>query len=413
MPPSEIQHAMRLGVGEGVLSQIHASLTLGTLATGLALLLGARSFELGILAALPVLGSLIQFPAAWWIERYGDRRRLSTLGSLGRLLWLVPAALLFVPLPAPVKLSLFLLASAIGHMMLAGSLNAWIGWMTDLIPARVRGRYFGFRGGMMGGAAMIAGYLGAWLIDRGRAAHVEPQTYAGLLVLAAACGGAGTFLLARQPEPRMLSVSRRSIGEILRMPLRHTRFRAFAGTWIIWQIGMGIAAPFFTAYGLTALHLSLRTLALMDVIASLTSLLAQPRWGRLADRIGQRKVLMICMLGVVPLPWFWIVATPARIWPLFVNATMSGALWAGLTMTQTNRLMEQAPAEGRSAYVAAFSAMTALPYMLASLGVGALMSMVGVMPLTLAGVSFHPYLIFFLFSGLLRLIALIVGRKAL
>ena len=46
---------------------------------------------------------------------------------------------------------------------------------------------------------------------------------------------------------------------------------------------------------------------------------------------------------IVPLPWFWIVATPERIWPLFVNAILAGIMWAGFLMTQTNRLMEQSP----------------------------------------------------------------------
>src|SRR4051812_48446530 len=55
MPPSEVHRAMRLGVAEGVTQQVHLSLTAGTLATGLALLLGANSFALGILAALPVI----------------------------------------------------------------------------------------------------------------------------------------------------------------------------------------------------------------------------------------------------------------------------------------------------------------------------------------------------------------------
>src|SRR6187455_2808120 len=83
LPPSEVHRAMRLGVAEGVTAQIHTSLTLGTLATGLALLLGAGSFALGMLAAMPVIGALMQFPAAWWIERTGERRRLSVIGSLG------------------------------------------------------------------------------------------------------------------------------------------------------------------------------------------------------------------------------------------------------------------------------------------------------------------------------------------
>lgn len=49
--------------------------------------------------------------------------------------------------------------------------------------------------------------------------------------------------------------------------------------------------------------------------------------------------------------------------------------------------------------------------MLASLGAGAFISMIGVDPVTLLGITFHTYLGFFLASGLLRLIAFLVGWK--
>lgn len=107
----------------------------------------------------------------------------------------------------------------------------------------------------------------------------------------------------------------------------------------------------------------------------------------------------------------WLLVTPDRIWPLFVNGMLSGALWAGLGMTQTNRLMEQAPAEGRSAYYATFSVATGLTYTAASLGAGALISTIGLDPVTIAGLTFHPYLGFFFLSGVLRLVAFLVGRR--
>jgi MFS family permease len=362
---------------------------------------------------MPVIGALMQFPAAWWIERFGDRRRVAVVGSLGRQIWLVPALLLLIPFAPSARLTIFLLATAIGQVLIATSTNAWSHWMTDLIPPSVRGRYFGARGAFMGFAAMIAGYGGAALIDRGAAGGWEAYAYVALLVVGAICGALGSYLLTKQPEPSMSQHQQRTMRELLMTPLQHRRFRAFAGTFVIWQVGLGAAAPFFTAYGLTTLALPLRTLALMDTVTALTSLIAQPQWGKLADRIGQRKVLLICMFGVVPLPWFWLAATPTRVWPLFVNSAMAGIMWAGMLMAQTNRLMEQAPADGRSAYFAAFSVATGVPYMLASLGAGLVVTITGVEPIMVAGTSFHPYLGFFILSSVLRLIATVLGRKAL
>ncbi len=51
--------------------------------------------------------------------------------------------------------------------------------------------------------------------------------------------------------------------------------------------------------------------------------------------------------------------------------------------------------------------------MICSCKAGTLIKLVGVDPVVVAGLTFHPYLGFFALSGLLRLSALLVGRKAL
>jgi hypothetical protein len=76
-------------------------------------------------------------------------------------------------------------------------------------------------------------------------------------------------------------------------------------------------------------------------------------------------------------------------------------------------LMEQAPAEGRCAYLAAFAVATGIPFMVASVGAGTLMSFVGVAPLSLLGQTFHPYLCFFVASGVVRFVATGLGWKTL
>jgi MFS family permease len=403
---------MRTGIIEGVLAQFHLSVAFGTVITGLALLLGAGSFALGILGSMQVIGALVQIPAALWIERHGNRRRIAVIGTLGRLLWLIPPVLLFLPIAAPMKLTIFLLALASGHLLLGIASNAWMDWMTDLIPAGVRGRYFGLRSALMNGVAMVVGLGGASLIDWGKVRGAEAWAYAFLLSLGALGGGLASFLLTKQPEPPMEREAPHNWRDLLLCPLRDHHFRRFASTFVIWQIGLGLGAPFFIAYGLKALHLPLRTLALMDAVTALVGIMAQPQWGKLADRIGQAKVLRLCMLLVCPTPFLWLLAAQDRVWPLFLASTIGGIMWAGLATTQINRLMEHVPSEGRSAYLAAFSVATGLPFLFASLGAGALMSALGVDQVTLLGMTFHPYLAFFVASGVLRFTSTVLGWKS-
>ena len=393
------------------MAQLWLSFAYGTVITGLALLLGASSFELGVMGALPVLGSLVQVPAAIWIEHARNRRRMAFIGSLGRLLWLVPALVIFLPVPGGVKLTAFLLAIVTGQLMLGVATNAWLDWMTDLIPSEVRGRYFGTRMMLMNAVALVVGLGGASLVDWSKRSGLETWAYASLLSLAALGGGLASFLLTKQPEPPIQRPAACGARDLLLMPLRHQHFRKFAGTFVIFQFGLGLGAPFFIAYALEVLGYPLRTMALLDATVAVFGMLAQTQWGKLADRIGQRQVLRVCMLLVVPLPLFWLAASPERIWPLFIGNALGGIAWSGMGMAQINRLMEQVPSEGRCSYMATFSVATGLPFMLASLGAGTLMSMTGVADITLLGLTFHPYLAFFVASGACRLVAFVVGWR--
>jgi MFS family permease len=313
----------------------------------------------------------------------------------------------------PIKLACFLVVIALGQMLLGLALNAWQSWMADLVPGTVRGRYFGTRGALVSATGMIVGYGGAWLIDRSTAVGLAAPAYASLLILAAACGGLGSLLLARQPEPAMQRSTSLCLSALLTMPLRNPRFRRFAGTFMLWQVALGVASPFMIAYGLTALRLPLHMLALTETLTALTSVLAQPYWGKLADRIGQRHVLRLCMVLVVPMPWMWVLSTPTWIWPLLVGALLSGIAWSGIAVTQMSRLMEQTPADGQCSYFAAFAVATGVPFMLASFGAGALMSVIGTETVTVLGSHVHPYIGFFVASSVLRFVTVMLGWKAL
>ena len=41
-------------------------------------------------SSMPVLAQLVQLPAAWMVERRGDRRPITVWSSLGRMFWLIP-----------------------------------------------------------------------------------------------------------------------------------------------------------------------------------------------------------------------------------------------------------------------------------------------------------------------------------
>jgi MFS family permease len=410
---SAVQRGLRLSIVEGALSNIHVSVTTGAFLTGFALLLGANDFELGVIGALPFIGQLFQFVGAYLEERLSERRRLVVLtAGVSRTLWALFAALPFLGGLGGARLPLFLVVLAISQALIGVAGNAWTSWMSDLVPPRQRGRYFGARNTITSVTAMVSTWLAGRALDYYRGANNEAPGYALIFGLAVVTAMAGVIVLSRQPEPPMPRRTRVRPVELFSAPLRHHRFRALILTATGWSIATGIASPFFNAYGIQDLGLSFATLALFGVATSAVALITQPYIGRLQDRYGDRRVLIASVIGVVLLPWGWILATPSFLLPLWMTSIFSGVFWPGITQGLLNLVMDRAPAEGRGAYVATYGAVTGIGTFLASLLGGLIASGLGAAIVSIGPLTLNHYAILFALSSLGRAVmALVFARR--
>lgn len=374
---AEIRRALRVSIVEGAVANINISIT-GAIGgsvflTGFALLLGANSFQLGIMGALPFIGQLFQFVGAYLEERIGNRRALVLYGSLfGRLIWGLLLALPFMSFLGGAQIGIFFVGLGLTYALNGISGNAWLSWMSDLVPPRQRGRYFGLRNTVGAIAAMAATFVAGRALDVASAQGQEAFGYAvifGVSVLAALGAAA---LVAQQGEPPLKPKARVNVAEMFGAPLRDVPFRAFIFACLGWAFATGIAAPFFNAYGLNALKLSYSVLGLQAIVTSAVSLVFGPLAGRLQDKYGNRRVLVGCIVGTVLLPWGWVFSTPDNILPLWLTAIFSGVFWPGLNQGVYNMLMELAPAEHRGASMAAHSAITGVGTLAAGLAGGVL-----------------------------------------
>jgi MFS family permease len=403
LSPSAVQRGLRLSIVEGLLSNIHITVTGGAFVTGFALLLGAGDFELGLLAALPFIGQLFQFAGAYLEERLGERRRLCALtAGLSRTLWAAMAALPFLAVQGPARLPIFLLILAVAQALIGIAGNAWTSWMSDLVPPRQRGRYFGTRNTITSITAMAGAWIAGRALDSYRGTGDEPVGYALIFLVASVCAVAGAMVLWRQPEQPMRRVQRVTIGKLFSAPLRHRRFRTFSLTAAAWALAIGISAPFFNAYGIQNLGLSFATLALFSIVTSAVALGTQPLIGRLQDRYGDKAVLVGSTIGVVLLPWGWVLAAPGFMLPLWLNAIGTGIFWPGINQGLMNLLMDRAPAEGRGAYVASYGAITGLGTFVASLLGGAIATSLGNTVVHLGPLALNHYELLFVASSLGR-----------
>lgn len=351
-----VRRGLRLSIAEGMFAQVHISLTSGAILTGLALLMGAGNMTLAILSGLPLLLQPFQLLSAWLVERQGARKPVALIGSMGRLMWLLLVLLPYAPWTPTQRIGVLLLTIVASNALITMCGNAWTQWMTDLVPPRERGSYFGTRNMAISLVAMGANYGAGWWLDYMRAQNTLTLGYALMFALACGCAAVSTMVLFRQPEPPMRRAPRLPLRDLVRLPLRHAEFRRFLGANMAWQVALAAAAPFFSAHGLSVLQIPFKTLALFDSITAATSLLCLPLWGRLADRWGHRKVMLIGLALVIPLPLNWALATPGTLWILYMNA---GAGWYWLA--RRHDVAEQ-PADGAGAVRSARRVLCGLCY---------------------------------------------------
>ncbi|MBF0305533.1 MAG: MFS transporter [Alphaproteobacteria bacterium] len=365
--------AMRLVMGDGVASQIMATLTSGPLLIGLALALGASNMTIGLLCAAPFLGQLLQLPAIPLVERL-RRRRLVTVvaAAANRVALLVAAATPLLPpsLALPVLCGAVLAHASLGALAACG----WNSWMRDLLPPERLGRFFADRLFLTTLAGAAVSYVAGRVIDAGHGA----QPYVWLFAAGVACGTVAVALLAVTPEPRMPPArERRSLRGLYAEPFRDANFRRLMAFLAAWSFSVNLAVPFFTVMMLKRLGLDMAEVVLLGIVSQVAHLCVLRFWGRLSDRFSNKAVLGLCApLFLVCLFGWTFVTFPDRhalsVPLLFVLHAAMGVALAGATLAAGNIGLKLSP-EGRATpFLAMGGVVSSMAAALAALLGGAL-----------------------------------------
>ncbi|REJ70473.1 MAG: MFS transporter [Planctomycetota bacterium] len=368
-------NAAAWGLGNGLVSS--------TLVIYLGLELGAKNTALAaalILSAPQFLG-LLRFSAPALIDRLADRKTfcVGCYAASALLLLLLPWAAAPGRLATPERSLVAMVAIwSLYHLLeYLGTVTLW-SWLADLVPGRIRGAFIGHRerwllvGTIVG---MVATGIGTYLWR----SHIENSAtwnpgdrwlgYAAYALL-----GALAMLAATIPLMRMATVTttasrpadhvRRRLAELL-APLGDARY------WHLLLFGCTIA--FFNGltqsiqflYPAAVLGLSLFAMLTLRSTMRLGQIAISPTMGRLADRFGNRPVMIACQAIVATGPAFYLLATSQAPW-FVAGAWLAWIAYAGLNVCLPNLMIKLATPHLRAAYIAAYFAITGLTYGLAT-----------------------------------------------
>ena len=191
------------------------------------------------------------------------------------------------------KLHLFLGIAAISMVASVIGNSAWVAWMGDLVPDRLRGRFFGRRTIFLSIAGTLTSLGAAILLDRLAPIGWTGAALSALTAVAFLAGVVSMVLMLRQHEPPVAAEPGVSAWRALGLALRDRRARPFL-SYLSSRLerGGGDPASFFAYHMLTNLHTGFLVVAAHGVGVAAVRIASARFWGRAVDRIGAGPVVV-------------------------------------------------------------------------------------------------------------------------
>lgn len=354
---SENRRSLRIALIEGIPASILANLLGGPLQTVYLTYLGFTAFHIGLVLAIPPFALLVQIFIAFAMQKWQNRRLLSMLfGVFHRAMWLGTG---LIPLTfaedawIPVYIALWLTSMIAAQ---AGGV-IWTSLMADVVPAPIRGKYFGIRNTIHWAVVCVTLFVGGQIMEW------LPGTK-GFIVLfsvSAVCVIWNGLALSRYPNPPFQpSVSGRSFKMFIR-PFADKRFLSatlFISAFILLQ---NIVIPLFSYVMLEIIDLSTSKVTLIIMLQNIVMMVSYYYWGVLNSKYSTNTLLLwtFPLIAASCAAWAGMAILPFML-VLIVVHVLLGFGFAGYNLLVFNFLIGDSPKSERPMYVAVFSALTGI-----------------------------------------------------
>lgn len=346
---------------------------IGTLNSGVvlvayALMLGAPSSVIGVLAAVPFLTQLLQGPAVILLERL-RRRRLVAVASLFVARLALPLMMVLGYLPdRRIALLLLVVAEVVHCAFNAVAACAWNSWIRDLIPEERLGRFFARRtvwATVLATVGTAVAALALQFADAGSDGGGSPAVFAALYGVGFASSLLSTWHLSRVPEPAMPPAGAGGrLRELFLEPLRDRGFVRLIRFFASWQFAVNLAAPFFSVFMIRQLGYTAAFVLVMNIVSQIANIAVVRTWGRLSDRFTNKTVLTFAAPGFIACIAAMALAGQVgpRGWTTVYLAALHvlmGMMAAGVALASSAINLKLAPRGRSTAYVATSALVTA------------------------------------------------------
>jgi hypothetical protein len=284
--------------------------------------------------------------------------------------------------------------------------------MGDYLPHRGLNEYWGVRHLWMQwtAAAVLCG-AAILLHQTGMGTRVG---FPLLVVIGSVLGVADILLFLRVEEPPVVRVPNPSLKKVLLAPFKHAGFRSFIGFMCAFHFAAMLGATFISLFLLQYVGMTLFQVLVLWTFSWIGGAVTSRQLGIWAERWGNKPVLALCtafksvlMISLLAIPEdvtlaFWLLV------PVFM---FDAALNAGFTIAQNGFLLKNSPAENRTMYIAAGTALAGMVGGATSILAGIVLSALDGWRLDLNGYDFTGFHLMFVISIVLRLLSLLLVAR--
>jgi MFS family permease len=407
-----LREILRTSITAGIFSQVFGTLSGSAFLTKFAIMLNATPLQFSFLSAIGQVSQVFQPLGAIATKRRRKRKGVVlTLQFIGCGIVLFYGILPFVFSSAN-TIRVFLLLFLLSVSLLSVASNVWIGWISDLVPLRARGRFFSVSSQYVMLTAVGVGYVFSLFIDSFGTGirqdfHTHKSTFftaenlplgfAIIFFVAVLSAFSGLGILSRLPEKEKKIENEGTAGMFF-LPIRDENFRRFLLYNCWWMLAVGIGAPFWQPFMMQKLNMSLFEVQIYGSINIVASILVLRLWGRFIDTYGNRTAMrLIILLGGFN-PMVWLFVSPHNYPVLYLEAITSGVMWAGAGLVATNFVLSIAPNERRQLYSGVSGAFSGIAMMTTMLASGAFLPR----HLEIGSLRLEPEQVLFALTGIAR-----------
>ncbi len=346
----------------GCLAMVYIGLVGGTQRTEFIRQLGANKLHFGIIGAIAPAMLAFQFLSGLAVSQLRRRKGIWIGVMLLHRAMMIPLALL--PFIFPDLSNAHLIWGVIMILACSDALGnfgvpMWFSWMSEILPKEnfneiwaVRRRWLALTTGLVFLATAAFFYQFRDIDIR--------ITFCAVALLGAAAGIWDILLFIKIPEKETVPNNEAGLKQ-LQAPFLDKNFRGMIIFSAYLTFCLAFVAPFFQLYMLEVLALPLYGVMLLFFIHSLGGAIFSQRFGILADKMGQRPVIILCtalksllvigMFCAQPGPWV-LLLVPVLLFDNMMNT--------GLLVSRNGYMLKQSPLNSRSMYVAAVLAMSGI-----------------------------------------------------